>query len=214
MSKKNQRNTKSKIVAAAWKLFYEQGFENTTVDEIILESKTSKGSFYHYFSGKDELLGSLSYLFDEKYEEITPELELINSSFEKLIFMNEKLFSMIEDSISIDLLARMYSSQLTTKGEKHLLDYSRSYFKLLREVVSEGQKSGELRNDLSTNEIVKMYALIERGLLYDWCICNGDYPLGSYSRKLLPNLLDFIKNPEWTIVLLDFLFLYLFKFRF
>ncbi|MDD6808179.1 MAG: TetR/AcrR family transcriptional regulator [Oscillospiraceae bacterium] len=196
MSKKNQRNTKSKIVSAAWKLFYEQGFEYTTVDEIISESKTSKGSFYHYFSGKDELLGSLSYLFDEKYEEITPELLKNSSSFQKLIFMNEKLFSMIEDSISIDLLARMYSSQLTTKGEKQLLDYSRSYFKLLREVVSEGQKNGEIRNDLSTNEIVKIYALIERGLLYDWCICNGDYPLGSYSQKTLPNLLAFIKNPE------------------
>ena len=49
MSKKKPRNTKSKIIAAAWKLFYEQGYEETTLEEIILESGTSKGSFYHYF---------------------------------------------------------------------------------------------------------------------------------------------------------------------
>ena len=32
MAKKNNRNTKSRIIAAAWKLFYEQGYEDTTVE--------------------------------------------------------------------------------------------------------------------------------------------------------------------------------------
>ena len=70
MSKKNRSNTKSKIVSAAWKLFYDQGYDAATVEEIIFESGTSKGSFYHYFESKDALLGSLAYLFDEKYEEL------------------------------------------------------------------------------------------------------------------------------------------------
>ena len=33
MSKKNERNTKGKIITAAWDLFYEQGYEDTTVEE-------------------------------------------------------------------------------------------------------------------------------------------------------------------------------------
>ena len=45
MAKKNARNTRGKIVSAAWKLFYEQGYEDTTVEEIIDLSGTSKGSF-------------------------------------------------------------------------------------------------------------------------------------------------------------------------
>ena len=61
MSKKQPRNTKGKIISAAWKLFYEQGYDDTTIDEIIAESATSKGSFYHYFEGKDALLGSLPF---------------------------------------------------------------------------------------------------------------------------------------------------------
>ena len=71
--KKTGKNTKGKIVSAAWKLFYEQGYDETTVEEIIDESGTSKGSFYHYFEGKDSLLGTLSFLFDEKYEELKPQ---------------------------------------------------------------------------------------------------------------------------------------------
>ena len=69
MGGKKTKTTKKKIVSAAWRLFYEQGYDNTTVDDIVEESGTSKGSFYHYFDGKDALLSSLSILFDEKYED-------------------------------------------------------------------------------------------------------------------------------------------------
>ena len=42
---KKDKTTKKKIVSAAWKLFYEQSYESTTVEEIVEESGTSKGSF-------------------------------------------------------------------------------------------------------------------------------------------------------------------------
>lgn len=194
MQNKRGKNTKRKIVSAAWKLFYEQGYDHTTVDEIIELSGTSKGSFYHYFEGKDALLSSLSFLFDEKYEELIPTLSPEMNSFEKLLYLNQELFGLIEDSVSLDLLARLYSTQLTTKGEKHLLDLNRTYYKLLRQIVQDGQQKGELRKDLSVNEITKLYALCERALMYDWCICNGDYSLKSYARTAMPMLLREIRS--------------------
>ena len=189
MQKKKGRNTKGKIVSAAWKLFYQQGYDNTTIDEIIEESQTSRGSFYHYFEGKDALLGSLSYLFDEKYEGLQGELCKINTSFEKLMFLNAELFDYIENSISLDLLARLYSTQLITKGEKHLLDHNRLYYKLLRNIVLEGQSKGEMTDKITANEIVKTYALCERALIYDWCICNGEYSLKNYAEIKMPMFL-------------------------
>ena len=51
---KKRQSTKSRIVKAAWNLFYKNGYDNTTVEEIINASKTSKGTFYHYFKGKEE----------------------------------------------------------------------------------------------------------------------------------------------------------------
>ena len=158
MKKKNIRNTKGRIVSTAWKLFYEQGYEDTTVDDIIYESETSKGSFYHYFSGKDALLSSLSYLFDDKYEELSDRLDGMGY-IEQLLFLNRELFRMIEDTVSIELLARLLSSQLITKSEKHLLDHDRTYYKLLRSIILAGQQSGELRDDVSVNDIVKAYAM-------------------------------------------------------
>lgn len=190
MKKNSNRNTKGRIISAAWKLFYEQGYENTTIEDIIFESETSRGSFYHYFDGKDALMGSLSYVFDEKYDEIMRTIDPTLSSFEKLMYLNRELFDMIETSISIDLLARLYSTQLVLSGNRNLLDHNRTYYRVIRQIITEGQNRGELVNSVSVSEMVKAYALCERALIYDWCLCGGDYSLKKYSQQMLPMFLD------------------------
>jgi len=189
MARKNTRNTKGRIIEAAWRLFYRQGYDDTTVEEIILESGTSRGSFYHYFEGKDALLSTVSYLFDQKYEELMADMDPELNRFDQLMFLNRELFAMIENSIALDLLARLYSSQLVTRGDKHLLDHNRTYFKLLRHIVLEGQQRGELRSDVTVNEVVRTYALCERALIYDWCLSNGDYSLVQYGKTMMPMFL-------------------------
>lgn len=194
MPKKSARNTKGKIVTAAWKLFYEQGYDETTIEDIISESETSKGSFYHYFAGKDDLLGTLSYLFDEKYQELSETINFEENSFDILMYLNRELFSMIENSISVELVARLYSTQVITHGERHLLDHDRYYYKLLRQIINAGKQRGELSDSITVNDAVKLYALCERALIYDWCICNGEYSLHEYSGRVLPMLLNKMKK--------------------
>ena len=186
MAKKDSRNTKGRIVDAAWALFYEQGYDETTIDDIVERSETSKGSFYHYFESKDSLLSSLSYLFDAKYEQLMQEINPDMNSFDKLIYLNHELFLMIENSVPMDLLAQMYSSQLITFGDRHLMNQGRTYYRVLRKIVIEGQKRGQLRTDVSVNEIVKAYAMLERAMIYDWCLRNGDYSRYQYSVTTLP----------------------------
>lgn len=191
--KKKTRNTKAKIVSAAWKLFYEQGYEGTTVEEIIEESGTSRGSFYHYFEGKDALLSSLSFLFDEEYEAIMVDMDPDMEPFDMLMYLNYRLFHMIEHRVSMDLMSRLYSTQLVTTGYRHLMDHNRVYYKLLRSIVIKGQETGAFRTDWTAAEIVKLYALEERALIYDWCLCNGEYSMSDYSKKVLPCLMSHIK---------------------
>ena len=187
MAKKS--NTKSKIVSAAWRLFYEQGYDYTTVDEIIKESGTSRGSFYHYFDGKDALVGSLAYLFDEKYEELIPEIDIESNSIELLLFLNDKLFEMIENTVDLELMKRLYATQLLTKSEKQLLDHDRVYYRLLRKIIMAGQKNGYITTNDSVNEIVKYYAFCERAILYDWCLVSGEYSLTKIGTKQMEFLL-------------------------
>lgn len=190
MAKKNLKNTKSKIVSAAWKLFYDQGYDNTTIEDIVWESQTSKGSFYHYFESKDALLGSLAYLFDEKYEELSQSISDDMHSIDVLLYLNYELFGMIEDRIDIELLSRLFSSQLLTKGEQSLLDNKRMYYRLIRQIVSRGKEKGEIADIMSVSELVKYYALCERSLMYDWCLSKGDYSLKEYGKRTMPLFLN------------------------
>ena len=190
MPRKNTRNTKGRIISAAWKLFYEQGYEATTVEDIVFESETSKGSFYHYFEGKDALLGTLANVFDEKYEELQETMDPNLDAMDKLVYLNHELFAMIDSGVSMDLLARLLSTQLLARGEKHLLDRNRTYFKLLRKIIGEGQKAGQLRADRTVNEILRAYAMWERALMYDWCLARGEYSLVAYTDSVTPMFLE------------------------
>ncbi len=188
-----RNNTKSRIVEAAWELFYEKGYDDTTVEDIVRRSATSKGSFYHYFESKDALLGSLAYLFDAKYEELEDGIGDGEDAFEVLLRLNRELFDMIEKRVDVALLSRLISAQLMVKGERSLLDRDRLYYKLLRRIVLHGQERGELTSDRSAGDIVKLYAMIERALLYDWCLSNGEYSLREYAGKTMPELLAAIR---------------------
>ena len=186
MKKTGRKQTKSRIVSTAWQLFYRYGYDKTTIDDIVEASNTSKGSFYHYFESKDALMGSLSYLFDEKYEELMETLDPNLDPLQKLIQMNQELFLMIENTVSVSLLSQLFSTQLITKGEKHLLEPDRTYYRLLRQIAIEGQEQGLFRKELSVNDIMRAYAMFERGMMYDWCLAGGNYSLTQYSQQILP----------------------------
>ena len=101
---------------------------------------------------------------------------------------------MIENTIDLELMKRLYSTQLTAKGEKQLLDHNRVYYRLLRKIVLSGQKSGEITEAQSVNEIVRYYAFCERAMLYDWCLCNGEYSLRDSAEKLMPFFMQRIES--------------------
>ena len=146
---------------------------------------------------KDALLSTVSYLFDQKYEELMATLDPDGNRFDQLMYLNRELFAMIENSVSLDLLARLYSSQLITRGDKHLLDHNRTYYRLLRQIVLQGQERGELRGDVTVNEMVRVYALCERALIYDWCLSGGDYSLLQYGKTMMPRFFrDFRAEEE------------------
>ena len=192
---RKRRSTKSRIVKAAWNLFYKNGYDNTTVEDIITASKTSKGTFYHYFKGKEALLNSLSYLFDQKYEELSAVIDPDMPAYDKLLFLNHELFHMIETSVDINLLAYLYSSQLTTKDKKSLADKKRFYYKWVSEIIGEALESGKFSNTSTTEDLMNIYAMYERALLYDWALFKGKFSLTEQSDRLLPHVLDmFVKG--------------------
>ena len=60
MNRKLNRELKiNDIISTATRLFLRQGYENTTVRQILKEAGISTGSLYHFFSNKEEILLSV-----------------------------------------------------------------------------------------------------------------------------------------------------------
>ncbi len=53
---KKAEERRREIVAASRELFLSQGYENTTMQDVISKVQIAKGTVYHYFKSKEELL--------------------------------------------------------------------------------------------------------------------------------------------------------------
>jgi hypothetical protein len=65
---------KQHVIEVAHKLFIEKGFQATSIQDILETSGISKGTFYNYFSSKNELLIALFTMIYKKMDEERKEL--------------------------------------------------------------------------------------------------------------------------------------------
>jgi AcrR family transcriptional regulator len=62
---------KNEILDIALALFYEKGYEKTTIEDILTRTGISKGTFYYYFEAKEDVLKVLAWREAEKKLELT-----------------------------------------------------------------------------------------------------------------------------------------------
>jgi len=48
--------TRARLLAVAMRLFWEKGYQSTSIADILRESETNSGSLYHFFATKQDLL--------------------------------------------------------------------------------------------------------------------------------------------------------------
>jgi TetR/AcrR family transcriptional repressor of nem operon len=71
MSQGKRRPTRERILAAATALFHEKGYAATGMAEILQRADANSGSFYHFFSSKEDVLGAV---LDQYQEMLYPVL--------------------------------------------------------------------------------------------------------------------------------------------
>jgi AcrR family transcriptional regulator len=60
---KRPQDRRTELLDCAQALFFEKGYEGTTINDIMGRAGVSKGGFYHHFSAKEEVLEALSARF-------------------------------------------------------------------------------------------------------------------------------------------------------
>lgn len=133
---------KNEIIDTAQNLFMTKGYSACSVAEIIDAIGIAKGTFYHYFKSKEEVLDAIvdkgtdmivnriyKVLHDDKLDYI-----------EKIV---DSLFSMqIEDSMGGDILDELHKAENSLMHQKSIYMIVNRVSPLLEELIIQGNKDG------------------------------------------------------------------------
>ncbi|MDQ2987287.1 MAG: TetR/AcrR family transcriptional regulator [Armatimonadota bacterium] len=82
---------KGKLIEAAVRLVLKQGYSATTVDQICAEAGVTKGSFFHYFSSKDEICHAAMGVWSSYWRQI-----LASAKFEELDDPLDRVYRLLD----------------------------------------------------------------------------------------------------------------------
>lgn len=194
MGKEKKITAKDKIIDAAWKLFMDLGYEDTTVNEIIRASGTSRGAFYHNFRGKEDLMFCLAYFFDETYDEWLRTLDSTIHSLDKLAKLDAFVLNNLDNSVYKSFLPQLYGMQVMTESTRHIINPDRKYYQIVYSFMKEGQERGEIITGFPYQELAEDFINLERGFVYNWCLNKFRYSLLQSGCKLMKLYLDSLRT--------------------
>lgn len=146
-----------RIIASAVELFAEQGFDATTVQQVVDRAEVTKGALYHYFDSKDDLLYEI---YRALIGTQTADLEEITA---RSLTASETLRAILVNVIRTT--ADRLSEAKVFFREAHKLDADRHaafradrrrYHEDLRQVIANGQASGEFAATAAPDTVVQI----------------------------------------------------------
>ena len=152
-----QTNRKEELLEIAYKLFVTKGYDNTSVDEIISEANIAKGTYYYYFTSKEEMLDQVINNIIEK--EITIAKEYLNKPLtveQKLIGIITSLRPSDNETSIVEALNDENNLKMHKKYSKKLIESATT---ILKEVIQEGIKKGIFNCD-NIEERIKVILII------------------------------------------------------
>ena len=165
------QNTYNKIYDIAINLITENGFDNITVSQICKAADVSVGSFYNHFKSKYYILNEIFKLADDYFLNLVSK-NLNKGTTEEKIIKFFYYYAEYNNERGLDFIKQLYAGKnnlFTTKGRPMQL--------VLKNIIEEGQDSGEISIDMTSDEIVTYLFIWVRGIVYDWCLHDGKYDL-------------------------------------
>ena len=133
---------KNEIIDTAQNLFMTKGYSACSVAEIIDAIGLAKGTFYHYFKSKEEVLDAI---VDKGTDMIVNRIYKVLRD-DKLDYIEKivgSLFSMqIEDSMGGEILDELHKAENSLMHQKSIYMIVNRVSPLLEELIIQGNKDG------------------------------------------------------------------------
>jgi TetR/AcrR family transcriptional repressor of nem operon len=200
-------DTREHILSIAFKLFFEKGYKEVTMSELVAASELSKGAFYHYFSSKEELyhqtiekyflrfMEDFSFDFDQT-QTLRQNLKIL---FEQYSQISEELKHIMSEGIGIsNYLLFLQEALRHDHFKKRVAVYYRMYSSAFENWFDEAKKRGEIKNDLNSKILAKhlTYLMEGQGLFFSLGLDVG--PMIPVFNRIIDQFFDQIEINEST----------------
>ncbi|MFW9847946.1 MAG: TetR/AcrR family transcriptional regulator [Candidatus Thorarchaeota archaeon] len=192
---------RSDIIAAANSLFLENGYNNTTMDEIAEKAGFSKVTVYNYFSTKDDLYLAVAALafktwadtFDETIKKW--EVKGLSKGFARFIKEHPGYAIIIDDKVLrpslVQIMKKEEDNEELSESESEFRMQQLRIFGVLMKAIQGTIGENDLRGKISHLEIANALSNLVSGMTSELIIREE---IGSLSPSDTEKQLDLIMN--------------------
>ena len=154
---KKGEKRKKELLKIAYDMFLTQGYENTSVDEIIEKAQIAKGTYYYYFKSKEQMLEEvIDMMIDSESEMAKQIIGMDISAPQKIVGIIASIKPTEAEQPIKDTLFQPENVLMHHKVRQKLINILTP---LLSEVIREGVEEGIFECD-NISERVKMLLII------------------------------------------------------
>jgi AcrR family transcriptional regulator len=146
--------TKERVLDAAVDLFAQQGYDGTSVTQVIERAGLTKGGFYHHFASKEDLL------YEVYGDLITHQLDAMEAVLGRRLppaqTLRELIVDLVESTAASAQRALVFAREIDRLGDERTAAYRaarRRYHDAVRKLVQKGQASGAFARVASADTI-------------------------------------------------------------
>lgn len=186
--------TKATLLESAKKLITERGFDRVSVEDITSGAGVAKGTFYHYFKSKEDLIRDLA--FSQIQDLFAEAIKMDGPPEKKLAFYFGSLMRDAQ-TIGVNLVRQRLRAVCDPKqisdSTAHFLDG----YKRLSSILMQGVEEGYLTEDTPVPLLTRLFMSHFNGALTTWCILGGNFDLSGEAKTYLPlDIMNTLGNTE------------------
>ena len=174
---KKGEKRKKMLLKIAYDMFLTNGYENTSVDEIIEKAQIAKGTYYYYFQSKEQMLEEVIDMMIDNETKMAEQIIKTDISVpQKIVGILTSMKPTEEEQPIKNTLFQEENVLMHHKVRKKLID---TLTPLLSEVIKEGVNEGIFKCD-NIPERVKMLLIIS----------DGTFNEGTFSQRDISVFID------------------------
>ena len=178
--------TKDRIYQSALHVMETQGYKDASIEAITTDAGVSTGSFYTYFTSKEQLILYTVMKTEEIYQHAYQAAERL--PFPDNLFTFVKLSYFALEQRGKEIMYGVMSNYLSPEFKSNVLNPDRAFYRCMQRLIQSGKEQGQLQEDISDAAYAQKIFTTLTGVEMLWCMLDYRDSLSALAEDAVKDL--------------------------